>query len=227
MLENKKGIIVCFAITIISGIVPIFISSESVLFTYLLAIFGSALLSFSICVINYRTAKRLTLREIILETYYLEYTAKIQTEITLTNSLNKKQIIEICSFIRNLLLKEFDKIDLCISGLFCWNKKGKNLLLEYRADLYENVYQKYVDLYLFLTTADDSDYLEVTGELGNHLFELATYNEFLVKKDKVKDYFFLSKDKSEQQQDIQPEQFIQDYKEKLKNKNNAKEQRND
>ncbi len=224
MIENKRGLILFFILVLISGIVPFFINNNSIWFAFLLAIFGSALLSFIVCFINYYTIKRNLLKSIIYGTFYLEYTSKLLYEANGNNKLNKQQLISICSFVREKLNKEFDNIDLCVNGLFFWDKAGKKLLLDYREDLYDNVYSKYFDLYLFITTCKEIDMLEIKEELEKFLFKLAIYNEFLEKKEKINQHYFKGNSINSHYDNSEADAYISEFKNKLKNEFKEHEQ---
>lgn len=222
MVENKKGFISCLILTILSGIIPIFLNSGSKVFSYLLALFGSALLSLIICFINYRTQRKQLLSSIIFPTYYFEIHSKIQTDI-INNGLSKNQIIEICSYARDVLKKEFDKINLFLKGLFpILDKKLKKLLLDYKEDLLNNYYDKFVEIYIFITTCDEMEIQEVKKEFENYLFNLVTYNGFTNKLTIIEDFVYKKKD--EYLKNFNPDTFNEDMKKKFKD---FKEKTND
>jgi len=194
MVENKKGLIWCFIITLILGVIPLFLNSTSKLFSYMLAVFGSALLSALICFFNYRTYRKQLLLSLVDALFFLDIQSKIQVE-TNNNKLTKNQVIDICSFSREVIIKEFNKIDLLIKGLFpIIDKKLKGLLMDYRFDLQNNYYIKFNDIYLFITTCNDDDFNEIKNNFQKHFEKLITYKDFLEKKEIIRKFCFKGKD---------------------------------
>lgn len=193
MIENKKGLICCFIVALISGIIPIFLDPTSKLFSYMLALFGSALLSLLICFFNYKTYRKQLLLSIVDALFFLDIQSKIQIE-TNNNKLTKNQVIDICSFSREVIVKEFNKIDLLIKGLFpIIDKKLKGLLMDYRFDLQDNYYIKFNDIYLFITTCNDDDFIEIKDNFQKYFAKLITYKDFLDKKDLIRKFCFKEK----------------------------------
>lgn len=211
MVENKKGLLITGIITLATGIVPVWLDSTSKIFSFMLAVFGSALLSFTICLINYIVARKQILSAIIHETFFLEIQSKIQDLIN-NNTLTVKQVIHFSSFVRDLLLKEFDKIDLFVAGLFPFiDKRLKKRVLDYRKDLYDNIYEKYNEIYLVFTSCHESDTAEMKEDFEKYFFDLVTYQDFLYKKNKIANpKYKLDNEKY----DI--DKFILNFREKIK-----------
>lgn len=76
MVENKKGLLITGIITLATGIVPVWLDSTSKIFSFLLAVFGSALLSFTICLINYIVARKQYYLQLFMKLFSWRYNQK-------------------------------------------------------------------------------------------------------------------------------------------------------
>lgn len=141
----------------------------------------------------------------------MEIQSKIQDLIN-NNTLTVKQVIHFSSFVRDLLLKEFDKIDLFVAGTFPFiDKKLKKRVLDYRKDLYDNIYEKYNEIYLVFTSCQETDTAEMKEDFEKYFFDLVTYQNFLHKKNKI-----INPKYKPDNEGIDIDKFISDFREKVK-----------
>ena len=225
MKVNKYGAVISFLLALCFGLPPIWLPQDWLVSAYFLAIFGGCILSLFICIVNYLTYKRENLRAVAVGDFSLEYNIKFLVAITTANkdtgkiAMSRKEVIDLCETIESACKNELEKIDVCIDSLFFWNRKWKSLLMQYRKNLKENIYDKSCDLQIFMVGSfHQHEIADVEQELYKYMVDLTKYNSYESELKLIRKWTFgekMYKSKFEIPQ-INTDDMKQNFKKKLK-----------